>query len=263
MGPGRSDPAKIDACPTLGAAVGHNSAVIVIGTVIRACAVGAVLAASVLLAGCAATVSGTAVRAQNAAPLDVPPLTEAKLDDVLLSIGELNGIVGSTQMTVTSELQEMTDHSGEVSDPDCLGAIYGAEEPVYAGSGWTAIRDQVAREPGEDNEHWVEQTAVLYPSAEGAQKFFDDSKSSWEGCAGYSVSVDDADATYLWQIDTVTAEDSVITQMTTQEDADGWACQHSLSTVSNVIVEAWACGYSIQDEATTMANEMVANAAKK
>ena len=191
--------------------VGHNSAVIFLGAAARATAVGAVVAASVLLSGCVSTVSGTAVRAQNAAPIDVPPLTEAKLDDVLLSIGELNDIMGSTQMRVTSELDEMTDHSGEVSDPDCLGAIYGAEEPVYAASGWTAVRDQVAREPGEDNEHWVEQTAVLYPSADKAQKFFDESKSSWEKCAGYSVSVDDPDATYLWQIDDVASEDNLIT----------------------------------------------------
>ncbi len=207
--------------------------------------------------------SGTAVRAQHAAPSDVAPLTDAKLDVVLLSVGELNGIMDSAQMEVTSELREMTDHSGEVSDPDCLGAIYGAEDPVYSGSGWTAMRDQVVREPGENDEHWVEQTAVLYPSAEKAQKFFDNSKSSWEKCSGYSVSVDDADATYLWQIDNVTAKDSVITQMTAQEDADGWACQHAVSVVSNLTVEAWACGYSIKDQAATIANEMIANAAKK
>jgi hypothetical protein len=233
------------------------------GTATQACAVGVVIAASVLLSGCVSVVSGTAVRAQHAAPIEVPSLTEAKLGDVLLSAGELNGIMGSTQMKVTSELEEMTDHSGQVSDPDCLGAIYGAEEPVYAGSGWTTMRDQVVREAGEDNEHWVEQTAVLYPSAEKTQKFFDDSKSTWQKCSGYSVSVDDQDATYLWQIDSVTSEDTLITQMTAQEDAEGWGCQHALSAVSNVIVEAWACGYSIKDEAATIANEMVANAAKK
>jgi len=203
------------------------------------------------------------MREQHAAPIDVPPLTEAKLDGVLLSIGELNDIMGSAKMKVTSELKEMTDHSGEVSDPDCLGAIYGAEEPVYAGSGWTAMRDQVAREPGEDNEHWVEQTAVLYPSAETAQKFFDESKSAWQKCSSYSVSVDNADATYLWQIDNVASEDTLITQMTAQEDANGWACQHAMSLVSNVTVEAWACSYDVKDEAATIANGMVANAAKK
>jgi len=170
---------------------------------------------------------------------------------------------GHCVSAVTSELKEMTDHSGEVSDPDCLGAIYGAEEPVYAGSGWTAMRDQVAREPGEDNEHWVEQTAVLYPSAEKAQKFFDESKSAWQKCSSYSVSVDNADATYLWQIDNVASEDTLITQMTAQEDANGWACQHAMSRVSNVTVEAWACSYDVKDEAATIANGMVANAAKK
>jgi hypothetical protein len=243
--------------------VGHNSAVIFLGAVTRVCNVGAVIAASALLSGCVSTVSGNAVRAQNAAPVDVPPLSEHKLDDVLLSVGELNAIMGSTQMKVTSELEQMTDHSGEVSDPDCLGSIYGAEEPVYAGSGWTAVRDQVVREPGEDNEHWVEQTAVLYPSAEKAQKFFEDSKAAWEKCSGYSVSVDDAAATYLWQIDKVASEDSLITQMTAQEDAGGWACQHGLGVVSNVTVEAWACSYDVKDEAATIANDMVANAAKK
>jgi hypothetical protein len=234
-----------------------------VGTATRARAVVAVFAASVLLSGCMSTVSGTAVRARHAAPVDVPALTEAKLDDVLLSIGELNGIVGSRQMKVTSGLEDMTDHSGEVSDPDCLGAIYGAERAVYTGSRWTAMRDQVAREPSADNAHWVEQTAVLYPSAEKAQKFFDNSKSTWQGCSGYSVSVDNGDATYLWQIDSVTAEDTVITQMTAQEEADGWACQHAVSVVSNLTVEAWACGYSVKDEAATIANEMIANAAKK
>lgn len=236
---------------------------IFIGKAARACAAGVVIAASVVLSGCVSTVSGTALRAQNAGPIDVPLLTEAKLNHVLLSIGELNGIVGSTQMKVTSELEEMTDHSGEVSDPDCLGAIYGAEEPVYAGSGWTAMRDQVAREPSEDNEHWVEQTAVLYPSAGKAQKFFDESKSSWQKCANYSISVNDGDATYLWQIDKASAQDTVVTQVTTQEDAEGWECQHALSMVSNLTVEAWACGYGIKDEAATIADEMVANAAKK
>jgi PknH-like extracellular domain len=237
--------------------------VIVIGGGARTCSVGAAIAISVLLSGCVSTVSGTALRAQNAAPIDVPPLTDAKLDDVLLSAGELNDIMGSRQMQVTSELREMTDHSGEVSDPDCLGAIYGAEDPVYAGSGWTAMRDQVVREPNESNEHWVEQTAVLYPTAEKAQAFFDGSKSTWKECSGYSVSVDSADATYLWQIDNVITEDTLITQMTAQEDADGWACQHALSVVSNLTVEAWACGYSITDEAATIANDMISNAAKK
>jgi hypothetical protein len=242
--------------------VGHNGAVKGIRAVTPACAAGVVLVTSVLLSGCVQNVSGNAVRAHQA-PSDVPQLTKKKLDDVLLSAGEVNAIMGSTTMTVTSDLDDMTNHSEDVSDPDCLGAIYGAETPVYKGSDWTAVRDQVLREPGEDNEHWVEQAAVLYPSADKASAFFDTSESTWKKCAGNAISVYDGNDSYLWQLDDVVTHGDIITQMTAQEDADGWACQHALSVVSNVTVEAWACGYSLANEATAIVTDMVSNAAKK
>lgn len=234
-----------------------------IGTATRASAVSAVIAASVLLTGCVSTVSGTATRAHNSGPVDAKPLDESQLEDVVLSIGEINAIMGSSTMEVTSELDKMTDHSADVSDAECLGAIYGAEDPVYAGSGWTAVLDQISREEGDDNEHWVEQTVVLYPSAEKAQNFFEKSKAMWESCSDYTVSVDDGGSAYDWEIEGVTAEDALITQITTQQEAAGWACQHALSPVSNITVEVWACSYSPTDEAATIANDMVANAAKK
>lgn len=233
-------------------------------TVSRAVGMGTVVvAAAVLLSGCVSTVSGTAMRAPDPGRLDVPPLDEAELDDVLLSIGELNAIMGSTTMRVTSTLDEMTDHSDDVSDVDCLGTVYGAEEPVYDGSGWTHVRDEVAREAGDDNEHWVEQTAVLYPASRNAQRFFADSETAWQNCAGTPVAIFSGDEAYVWDLDDVIAEDALITQLTTQDDADGWACQHALAVASNLTVETWACGYTITDEAETIAREMLANAARR
>ena len=240
--------------------MGENGAVNAIRTMLRDCAVRAVIAVSVVLSGCANTVEGTAIRAEGADPQNVPALDEAELDGILLTIDELNGIVGSTEMELASELEEMTDHSADVSDPDCLGAVYGAEEPVYAGSGWTAVRDQVAREPSDDNDHWVEQTAVLYPAAANAQEFFDGSSATWQDCANDAIAVGDGD--YLWELDDVEIGDTMITQATSQEGADGWACQHALSVISNLTVEVWACGYSITDEAAEIATAMVENAAK-
>lgn len=234
--------------------VGHNVPVKLMLTV---------AVAAVLVSGCVSTVSGRAVRPPSVIPADAPPLTEAQLDDVLLSIGELNGIMGATQMTVTSDLTEMTDHSADVSDPACLGAIYGAEEPVYADSGWTAMRDQVAREPDDDNAHWVEQTAVLYPSADEAQGFFDFSHAMWDRCTAGDLTVDDGMGTFVWQMEPVIADGPLLTQMSVQRDAAGWACQHALAVVSNMTAETWACGYAISDEAATMATEMAVNAATR
>jgi hypothetical protein len=219
------------------------------------------LVAVLMLSGCVSTVDGRAVRGASAAPVDVAPLTEAQLDRVLLTIGELNGIMGSTQMTANDVAEAMTDHSADISDPACVGAIYGAEEPVYEGSGWTAVRDQVAREPSGDNDHWVEQTAVLFGSPDQAKAFVDSSHTTWEQCQADDLTVYDGSDSYVWQIEPVRFDGQLLTQVSEQRDADGWACQHALTAVSNVVVETWACGYTIGDEAATIATEMVDNAA--
>ena len=119
-----------------------------------------------LLSGCVSTVSGTALRGQGSGPIpaNVAELAESDLDRVLLNAGEVNGVMGATGIRVTASSQNMSDNSDGVSDVDCLGAIYGAEELVYQGSDWTAVRDEVLQEPTSDNAHWVEQIAVLYPS---------------------------------------------------------------------------------------------------
>ncbi len=229
----------------------------------RAVLVGIVLAVTISLTGCVTTVSGTAVRNTSVVPTNVPRLDESALDRVLLPVGEVNDIMGTTDLEVTSDIDDMTDSSGKVSDPDCLGAMFGAEEAVYKGSGWTAVRDVVAREPEEDNDHWVEQTAVIYPEAGNARRFLEKSRSIWEKCADSSLAVDTVDTSSLWEFDDVVAGDRLITQMTTQQDADGWGCQHALAAASNLTAETWACGYAITDEAATIALDIVDNAAEK
>lgn len=219
---------------------------------VRLGAVGVLFAVAVLVSGCVSTVSGIAVRDNKTVPADVPRLDESSLDKVLLSIDEINDIMGTTDLEVTGELNDMTDSSDKVSDQDCLGAMFGAEDPVYKGSGWTAVRDVVAREPEEDNDHWVEQTVVLYPEADDAKGFLDKSKSIWQHCAGSSLAVDTQDNSSLWEFGDVTVDDGMIVQMANQEDADGWGCQHALAAVSNMTAETWACAYGVGDEAAAM-----------
>ena len=225
--------------------------------------VGLVVAAVTALTGCVSTVSGTAVRNASTVPSDVPKLDGSALDKVLLSIDEINDVMGTTDLEVTSDIDDMTDSSDKVSDPDCLGAMFGAEEAVYKGSGWTDVRDVVAREPDEDNDHWIEQTAVIYPEAGNAKRFFEKSRSIWEKCADSSLAVDTEDTSSLWEFEKVTAGDGLITQIATQEDADGWGCQHALAAASNLTAETWVCAYNLGDEASTMAIDIVNKAAEK
>jgi hypothetical protein len=225
--------------------------------------VGVAVAAAMALTGCVSTVSGIAVRNASTVPSNVPKLDDKTLDSVLLPIDEINDIVGTTDLEVTSDIDDMTDSSDKVSDPDCLGAMFGAEEAVYKGSGWTAVRDIVAREPEEDNDHWIEQTAVIYPDASNARRFLEKSKAIWQKCADSSLAVDTEDTSSLWEFDEVDVGDGLITQVATQQDADGWGCQHALAAASNLTAETWVCAYNLGDEAATMAIDILNNAADR
>ncbi|SBS79424.1 conserved exported hypothetical protein [uncultured Mycobacterium sp.] len=218
-----------------------------------------------LLSGCVSTVSGTALRGQGAAPTpaNVPKLEESDLDRVLLSAGEVNGVMGATAIRVTASSQNMSDNSDGVSDVDCLGAIYGAEELVYHGSDWSAVRDEVLQEPTSDNAHWVEQIAVLFPSAGKARAFVEESRTTWEKCGGTSIDIDNSDVHSTWKIDKANVTGDILTQQSTQRNAGGWGCQHALASASNLVVEVWTCSNSINDEANVIATEMLKNAAQK
>lgn len=232
-----------------------------VGAMTRARALG--ISVVVLLSGCTSTVQGDAVRARSATPLDVAPLKESQLDGVLLSIDELNDAVGATTMTIVDRAEDMSDNSAAVSDPDCLGSLFGAEKDVYDAHHWSAARDEVAREPGDGNDHWVQQTVVLYPAADDAQQMFADSRSKWEQCGGSAVAADSSDSSYIWEIDAVDVRDDLIVQVIMQEESGGWECQHVMAAVANVTIETWACADGINDEAVDIAQKLIANAAKK
>lgn len=218
------------------------------------------VAASAWISGCTSVIDGDAVRAAGGPPPGQSPLQEGDLDEFLLSDDELNATLGSSSIEITEQFDEMTDDSDDISDTDCLGAVYTAEEPVYAGTGYTAVRTELAAEPGDDYEHWVEQTAVIVASADEAAKFLDESAQEWDDCAHSAVSVYDGEGWYDWELDDVVRGDGVISQMSSNSDFGDWQCQHAMGTVSNLVAEVSICSERITDEATTVVGEMIAKA---
>ena len=218
------------------------------------------VAAACLVAGCSSAVTGTAVRTGASTAPDVPQLREAQLDDVMLGLADLATIVGASELETIIDSEEMSDNVDVVSEPACLGAIMGAEDAVYAGSGWIAVRDHVVGDP--DDEHWIEQTAVLFSSQEQAHGFYGDATAMWDRCAGSSVSVDDTDVGYVWDVGPLEEADYMITQVTTEQDYDDWRCQHAMSQASNLVVETWACAFGTTDGAVAIAERMLENASK-
>ena len=53
----------------------------------------------------------------------------------------------------------------------------------------------------------------------------------------------------------------LLTQGIVQEDSEGWECQHALTAVANVSLEALTCAFGIEDEAVEVVDALVAKAA--
>ncbi len=214
----------------------------------------------VLTTGCTSTVDGAAVKSQGSVPLDdVPPLEESALDGLMLSNKALDEIAGVELESIYST-DEMNDNADLVSAVDCLGAIYPGEDAAYDGSGWSAVRDELLLEAdAEQDAHLVEQTVVLFDTADEAVEFFDMSKESWNECAdAKDITVEGGP----WIPDDVrdVSERMISLKAEVSGTIEG-ICQHALGVVSNVIVEGFSCDVADNDDAEEIATQILEDAA--
>ncbi len=196
------------------------------------------------ISGCAATTAGTAT---PVAP--VPETTAQTLPAVLLAAPAVGTALRSDDVVVTREVTRPWDdsaHFASAGSPDlgCLAIAGAAQRAVYDGTGWTALRGQVLREPPTSPAwaHFATQTVVLFPSPQAAEVFYDRSRAQWTGCS-------DRELTYaqqlapdqVWQVGPVGAERDMLTVSRTQDSPQRWFCQRALSVRGNVAVDVEAC----------------------
>ena len=215
-----------------------------------------------LATGCTSTVQGAAVKSQGSVPADdVPPLEESALDGLMLSNKDLDKIAG-IELESFYSTDEMNDNADLVSDVDCLGAIYPGEDAYYEGSGWRAVRDELLLEAdAESDAHLVEQTVVLFDTADEAVEFFDMSKDAWQKCAKTKdITVEDGP----WVPDDVqnVSERMISLKAEVSGTLEG-VCQHALGVVSNLVVEGFSCDVADNDDAEEIAKQILEDAADK
>ena len=216
-------------------------------------------AAGVALAGCVHTVGGTALSASGASgPSGASGALGGGLDGVLLGADQVNAVMSATGIAVVDNSQNMQTSTENVSRPDCLGALYNAQDSVYRNSGWTDVRDQVLQGPSGNSAHRVEQTAVEFPGSDPALAFVNASLAAWSRCSGKEVTMTAGSDVNHWKIGDLVITGRTINQTALQEDAGGWGCQHALSAVAAIVVEATACSNNIADQAVTIIDKMSA-----
>lgn len=206
-----------------------------------------VMSVSVVVAlagsGCAATTGGQATPAAPA-----PATTAETLAALLLSAPEVGSALGGDDVVVTRQVSAPWDDSARLSDPACLAIAGAAQREVYDGSGWTALRGQVLREPPAAPawSHFATQAVVLFPTAGAAGEFYRRSQAAWTGCADRELGYPQQLAPdQVWKVGTVDADRDMLTVTRTQRSPQQWTCQRALGVRGNVAIDVEACDATV------------------
>jgi hypothetical protein len=225
-------------------------------------------AASALAIGCTSTVNGKAVAPDKSGPLTQNPVAVSALDGLLLDVGQINSALGATSMKAWFSAKVMWDWSSSITDKNCLAVNGPAQEKVYAGTGWTAIRGQRLDDSVDDSKkrnHYAIQTVVAYPSAHDANAFYDSSAQSWSTCSNRRYSeVTSGQPDTVWTVANISNDKGILATSLVQEGGDGWTCQRALAVRNNVAIDIVACAYSQSGSpAFDIAQQIAAKVAKQ
>ena len=181
------------------------------------------------------------------------------MDSLLLNVEEVNTVMNASNMQGGTPGQQPGNPTFTLSDPNCLGALYAGEGPTYEDSDFDKLHYLTLAEPGDSNDHFVDEDVALFKSADKARAFVESQATQWGNCATQTITVTHQDnSTTLWHVGNLEGSPPKITQMDSQRNTKNWRCQRALSAVSNVVFDVNACGYNLSDEASQIADKMAA-----
>ncbi len=187
-----------------------------------------------------------------------PPVAEAALKEFLLSPEDINAAMGATDMKVTNSRTTMSDDSATMTPKECLAIDGSAQAQVYANSGFMAERDQTLDlQEGDNLTHFVEQAAVLFPTAKQASDFFTASAQQWQACHDYTH----IQSKTQWTVGATSNTNGVLSTISTLQNppSTGWkACGRALAVKNNVIVDVNTCSADPKNSAVDIANKIAA-----
>jgi hypothetical protein len=224
---------------------------------------GVAAAALVAIATIIAVVASTTTPADHTtSPTPIPAVTPERLDAVLLTAQEINTIMGSTTLEHSGSIRHvMGATANDLSNPDCLGAFLPAQEAVYRGTGYSATSFELLVDPTDPSEHHVIQTATIYPSADMARAFVNNSAPKWKACRGQTVSITIETPSH-YTFGEVVGSPPHLTQSYTLEGTVSYTCQRVLRAVSNLVIDGTVCGNHISNEGNQIADQIAAKVAQ-
>ena len=205
---------------------------------------------AVALAGLCVLVAGCGANSNRGDPAKttsttVPPVAQAALDGLLLSVAQINSAMGTTDLSVADDTRHMEDVSALVSRPECLPIYSPAEATAYANSGWSGVHRQFLGDPS--HSHVVEQTVVLFPSTQQASAFVSASAQRWQACANGSFVHTMSGGREVWDVGPISNTDGTLSTAARislevydhpgAQEGGGLTAQRALAVRNNVVID--------------------------
>ncbi|KAA8939284.1 sensor domain-containing protein, partial [Mycobacterium sp.] len=176
---------------------------------------------------------------------------------ILLPPRDVAASMGTPSMEIANQSQQLRAPTGNLSNPDCLGAFEPIGESTYAGSGTKAVRGQQLHTP--DNNLRVDEAVVGFPNAQRATAFVAAQAEQWKACAGQAVTLTtEHGREFHWTFGELTGTSPAITQVRMPRDPRRASCQRVLSAVSDVVFDVEACAANVADQGSQIADQMAA-----
>jgi serine/threonine protein kinase len=192
-------------------------------------------------------------------PPPAPPVFPAKsIDRVLLTADQLSSLLGvdvssdpslgGSNLAMDASAYGTSDHASQVTPRSCVGVIFAGEQDVYGPTNFEAIKTQTFGQlyagTTDRGPYVLQQTAVVFRSAEQAQAIKTSSQAQWNACSNTQL-----DATLGYENgrsfttgNVQTAPDAITIAMASNDGLNGPdACQQVLGVRDNVVVEARTC----------------------
>jgi hypothetical protein len=217
-----------------------------------------------LVSACVSTVDGAPKpeHVQTTAPAEAPAappvavVSEQALDGLLLPVEDVRTVMDGPDLQVDQTYNQMPPSTVDYVPEDCVRAAYNTVEAGYRDSQYTAIRGVVMQEAADTEMlHVVDQGVVTFPDAAAATTYVTRTLEAWRRCAGTQFTAVRPEASEHWTFGDVSENDGISAIPKTAEGSD-WSCSHAIAAKTNVVVDVSACGFSITDQATTIASRI-------
>jgi hypothetical protein len=202
-----------------------------------------------VLAACASTVPGVAVRARSSGDVD-------GLTAMLLSVEDIRTIIGAEDLEVAYTYEKFLDYL-EFEPESCIGVPFNTIDRAYSNSGYQAVSGMVVQPPHDTQRDWVDEGVVQFATAAAAHRFVTASAAAWRNCAGKQVrAVPDKDTgSQVWQIaETVeTLPDSRgFLVRSTRVDRPQSECAHTMADRADLVIDVVVCSRDDAGNAETI-----------